>query len=106
MISNFLQYIQDASEIWSEIQISDRIRCTFECNKLIEDIEKSGFSIFGFRKDGIYSKTDILPLEIRAPMDMGVIVIKRSHDPRIIKNLNNDGIDILSTILPTEFQTR
>lgn len=49
-VSGVLQAITDVGEIYSEVEVGDRIEMGFQLNVLLSDIEKNGFILYAERK--------------------------------------------------------
>lgn len=82
-VSNFLQNIHDWGEAsgFESFEIGTQIQFGYELNKEIEQIEQSGFFIFGERKSSKMTNANKDDLGI---WDIATIVILRQENPAII----------------------
>lgn len=50
LIGGFLQTVQDWGEIWSEVDMRNRLEAQFGISKWITQLEEAGFGVFGVRQ--------------------------------------------------------
>lgn len=88
LVGNFLQEVQEVSEMSGEFDASDRVRATFELTRLIGELERAGFMIFGAR--------EVQRIEggLASPADWPVAIVRvlRASNPEIVKiDVEQDG---------------
>lgn len=83
-MGGFLQMLQDYGDIWDELEAGQRVRATFELQRELEALHKSGFWVFGTQVVRPY-KMNAAGREEVIRFRTVVIRVVRDHDPTIIK---------------------
>jgi len=86
LISRVLQSIHDWGQIWSDLDVGDRVKSSFNLTQLIDELKENGFWVFALRTNeecfGVSG----------AKFAVANIFIMRSSSPKIIKlDLENMG---------------
>jgi hypothetical protein len=82
-VADFFQLMQDYGDIWSEIEVSERIRIGFELNSSIKEIEATDLLLFGSQRK-MKIRLQYEPTN-KPPMDWNIATIAavRPNNPSI-----------------------
>lgn len=96
-VGSFLQTLDDWGNLGSPIEPSDRVQAAFDLTKEIEEIDKEGFWIFGYRA------TRIMEIGNTGEMNCPVCIIRvlRKDNPDILKiDLKNESLCNIQDDIP------
>jgi hypothetical protein len=86
ILGDFAQYIQDITDMWSDIESKERIKAQFDIHKQIQELFEYGFIVYGCERTERY-RTKTIP----DPLDlvMGYVFVMRDTDELIVKKDEN-----------------
>jgi len=79
LLGQFLQDVQDYSEVWDDTEAGERVKATFSLSERIRELENAGFWVFGTREirrveGGVGSPS---------PWPIAILKVVRSDSPEI-----------------------
>jgi transcriptional regulator with XRE-family HTH domain len=85
MLGQFFQLLQDMGDLWSDLEMSDRVRIGFELQQYLDDLHQLKFWVFGKAVQKRYRVGAIPePITFRT----AVIRVVRENNPEIIQRAN------------------
>jgi hypothetical protein len=86
-IADFLQATHDWAELWDDLEPGARVRATYEIGRLLNEVRRDGWRVFGARTRGALGDAD----GDTSPWYTAYLRIVRSDSPEIIdgQNLNH-----------------
>lgn len=100
LIAGFLQEAQEYGDLSDDLEAGARVKLAFEMTKRLEELDRAGFWVFGWR--------EVRRLEggigTPSPFPVAILQVHRASNPEIIKVNLNEILQKLKDKLPSSMQ--